>query len=240
MNPARITRGDPAVSFAAVAKDYVVDWRGTRHGALRGVSFAVRRGTVCALVGPNGSGKSTTLKLGAGLTRPTSGTCQVRGRIGYLPEAPRLPEDWTARRLLLELAALAGGAADARRNAVARALAQTDLAEVAERRVGALSKGLRQRLGLAQALLGEPDVLLLDEPAAGLDPRAGAQLAAVIRAQRAAGRTVVLSSHFLPQVAELADQVVLLERGAVLFVGERADVAARGGLERLYLEETAR
>lgn len=238
MNPAGDS--DDAVAFAAVAKDYVVDWRGARHAALRGVSFTVRRGTVCALVGPNGSGKSTTLKLAAGLTCPTAGTCTVRGRIGYLPESPGLPGYLTARALLAELAALDGGAAVVRRETVARAMAQAGLADAADRRVGELSQGMRQRLGLAQALLGEPAVLLLDEPAAGLDPRAAAQLAAVIAAQRAAGRTVVLSSHFLPQVAELADQVVLLERGAALFVGTRADVAARGGLERIYLEETAR
>ncbi|HLP26617.1 MAG TPA: ABC transporter ATP-binding protein [Acidobacteriota bacterium] len=232
-----------------LVKQYPLDWRGRTVRALDEVSFVVRPGTICALVGANGSGKSTTLKLCAGLGRPTSGVCVVAGRapvdalregqVGYLPEETLLPEFDDAREFLGRLAALGGLAPAEAAKAVEEALAQTGLAEIATQPLGALSKGQRQRVGLAQALLRRPDVLLLDEPAAGLDPRGQAALRELMAAQRSAGRTVVFSAHFLPHLDELCDQVVVLERGRVLFDGNRAAVVAGGGLERIFLEATA-
>lgn len=239
----------PAVRLERLVKHYPVDWRGRTVRALDEVSFTVRRGTICALVGANGSGKSTTLKLCAGLGRATRGSCAVMdcdpvdamraGQVGYLPEETLLPDFDDAQEFLGRLAALGGLAGPEAVKAVDAALEQAGLTEIATQPLGALSKGQRQRVGLAQALLRQPDVLLLDEPASGLDPRGQAALRELMAAQRAAGRTVVFSAHFLPHLDEWCDQIVLLERGRVVFDGERAAVVARGGLERIFLEATS-
>jgi ABC-2 type transport system ATP-binding protein len=236
----------PALRAESLSKNYVTDWSGHRWRALDRVSFAVPRGTVCGLVGPNGSGKTTTLKLFAGLTTPTAGLCEVAGlpvgravrerRIGFAPESPAFPGFLAADDYLEQTARVAGFARTAAQEAAAAGLALTGLAEAGRRRIGGFSKGMRQRLAIAQAVLTDPEVVLLDEPAAGLDPRAVEQLADIIRRLRGSGRTVLLSSHFLPQVEELCDQVVLLEKGRVLFAGKAGEVAAAGGLTRLYTE----
>lgn len=236
----------PALRLERLVKDYALDWRGRTARALDGVTFTVARGTIGALVGANGSGKSTTLKLCAGLLRPTSGRCEVAGRspgeavragrVAYLPEETLLPDFDSAREFLRRLAAIADLGADAADAAIESVLARTGLAAVASQRLATLSKGQRQRLGLAQALLRAPEILLLDEPASGLDPRAQVELRALLAAQRAEGRTVLLSAHFLPHLDVLCDRFVVLDGGRVVFDGDRAAVAARGGLERIHLE----
>lgn len=240
----------PAVCLERVVKDYVPDWRGRKVRGLDGVSFTVARGSLCALVGANGSGKSTTLKLAAGLLRADAGRCAVlgespaaavrAGRVAYLPEETLLPQFDTAERFLGRLAQIGGVARAEQAEAVAAVLAQTGLRELAARPLASFSKGQRQRFGLAQALLRAPQVLLLDEPASGLDPRALAEMGELLREQRAAGRTVVLTSHFLTQVEGLCDCFIVLDRGRVLFDGDRDAVLAGGGLSRLYLEAAAR
>lgn len=236
-----------AIRAESLVKNYQTDWKGRRRRALDGVSLAVRQGSVCGLVGPNGSGKSTTLKVLAGLLRPDAGRCEILGQplaravecglVGYLPESLGLPEYLTGEEFLRELAQLAGPSAIEEK--IARALALVGLAAQAQRRVGEYSKGMRQRLGLAQAVLGDPAVVLLDEPASGLDPRAAEQLGVAIRQLRDLGRTVLLTSHFLPQAEEWCDQLVLLEKGRVVFDGSCAEVAFSGGLQHLFLERTA-
>ncbi|MBA3849920.1 MAG: ABC transporter [Opitutus sp.] len=234
----------PAISLDRVTKSFVTDWRGRRQVALREVSLSVARGRVCALVGPNGSGKSTLLRICAGLTGIDSGLCRVGGVVagtpgcvvGYVPDRLMLPPCRTVGDLLAQLARLYGIPDGEAGFAVRAVLRDAGLEREAGRRIGALSLGQRQRVAIAQALLGRPGILLLDEPGAGLDPRALEQLADVIRAQRAAGRTVLLSSHFLPQVEQLAGDIVLLEQGRVLYAGRQDDLAARGGLRAVYLE----
>jgi ABC-2 type transport system ATP-binding protein len=238
----QMTSAQPlAIRAESLIKYYQTDWKGRRRRALAGVSFAVARGSVCGLIGPNGSGKSTTLMLLAGLLRPDSGRCEIQGQpanealnlgvIGYLPEALGLPE------FLRELARLAG--LSEIKIKLTEALALVGLEAEAGRRMGGYSKGMRQRLGLAQAVLGDPVVVLLDEPASGLDPRASGQLGRAIRQLQAQGRTVLLSSHFLPQAKKWCDQLVLMEGGRVVFDGSGAEVLGSGGLQRLYLERTA-
>lgn len=234
-----------AIRFERVSKDYVVNWSGSRWRALKDVSFAIPAGSLCALVGANGSGKSTILKICAGLTTASSGACRVggaadtpfRARIGYLAENPSLPGFLSGAQLLERLALIGGASRRLAREQAEKALAQTQLSQVGDRRVAEYSRGLRQRLGLAQALLGEPEILLLDEPASGLDPRAIETLTGILRAQRERGRTVLMSSHFLPQVEEVCDHFILLDRGRVLFEGSREQVEQGGGIGRLYLEK---
>jgi ABC-2 type transport system ATP-binding protein len=245
MNPAHA----PAIRAESLVKDFFTDWRGHRWRALDGVDFTVPVGSVCGLVGPNGSGKSTTLKILAGLTRPNAGRAEILGRlgaeavrlgrVGYLPDSPALPVHLTGCAFLVHLARLSGLTPGAARDAAGRALEGTDLAGSALRRISEYSKGMRQRLGLAQAVLNDPDVVLLDEPVSGLDPRATEQFGRIVRDLGERRRTVLLTSHFLPQVEELCDQIILLERGRVLFSGEREEVRAAGGLHRLYLERTS-
>ncbi|MBX3735415.1 MAG: ABC transporter ATP-binding protein [Candidatus Didemnitutus sp.] len=236
----------PAVRIERLTKSYAGDWRGRTQRALDSVTLHVARGTICALVGANGSGKSTTLKICAGLAHATSGSCEVdgrkpavaarEGRVAYLPEETILPDFVAASEFLASLAMIGGCSRREAREAAARALAQVGLSALAERAAAQLSKGQRQRLGLAQALLRDPAVLLLDEPTSGLDVRAQVEVRSLLVAQRAAGRTVVLSSHDAPHLEELCDRFVVLERGRLVFEGDRAAVAARGGLEQIQLE----
>jgi ABC-2 type transport system ATP-binding protein len=236
-----------AIRAESLVKNYQTDWKGRRRRALAGVSFGVKRGCVCGLIGPNGSGKSTTLKILAGLLRLDAGRCEIegqsvaqaihRGLVGYLPESLGLPDYLTGEEFLRDFAQLAG--LPGIEEKIASALALVGLVAEGKRHVGEYSKGMRQRLGLAQAVLGDQAVVLLDEPASGLDPRAAAQLGVAIRHLRTQGRTVLLSSHFLPQAEEWCDQLVLLDRGRIVFNGTCAEVLVSGGLQNLYLERTA-
>ncbi len=227
----------PAVELADVTKHY-----GNGVRALEKVTLRVPAGSICALVGPNGSGKSTVLKLAAGLLEPTAGAVTIAGRpagstaaragIGYLPEAPDYP-GWLGVREFLEYCGILSGLEGAvLRDAIEARLEETGLAGLAERRAGTLSKGQRQRLGLAQALLHDPTVLLLDEPADGLDPHGMTAFAGLIGRWREAGRTVLLSSHFLPQVESLCDRAVLLHEGRVIWDGPPG---APGGLAERFV-----
>lgn len=236
-----------AIRAESLVIKYQTNWKGRQRRALDGVSFAVPQGRVCGLVGPNGSGKSTTLRVLAGLVRPDAGRCEIlgqpvatllnRGLVGYLPELLGAAEYLTGEEFLRDLAQLAS--LDAIEDKIAGALALVGLEKEAKRCVGEYSKGMRQRLGLAQAVLGDPAVVLLDEPASGLDPRAAEQLGTAIRQLRDRGRTVLLTSHFLPQAEEWCDQLILLEKGRVVFDGSNAEVAGCGGLQHLFLARTA-
>jgi ABC-2 type transport system ATP-binding protein len=204
--------------------------------AIDDVSLRVERGEVVGFLGPNGAGKTTTLRILAGVFPPTSGQALIDGydvaaaplaarrRVGYAPERPALYLDMTPRGLLAWTAALKDVPDRAR--AVERALEATGLAEVRERRIGALSKGFRQRVGLALALVGEPPALLLDEPTAGLDPEQSAETRRLVRTL-AARHAVLFSSHALAEVEATCDRVVILHRGRVLSADTPARLAAR-------------
>jgi ABC-2 type transport system ATP-binding protein len=181
---------------------------------------------VAALLGPNGSGKSTVMRMVTGYFSPTSGAVRVAGvdmavdslrarrRIGYLPEQVTLYPDLTVRRYLSFVAGVRGLRGGAARRAVDEALARCHLGEVADRLAGKLSKGYRQRVGLAQALLGDPEVLVLDEPTVGLDPVQTVELRELIRGL--SGRTVLLSTHVLSEASQLCTRVVILARGRLV------------------------
>jgi ABC-2 type transport system ATP-binding protein len=202
-----------------------------RTKALDGLSFAVRPGVVTGFLGPNGAGKTTTLRCLLGLVEPTSGSATIDGRayrdldnpisvVGAALEASSFHPGRTARAHL-QVMALAAGLDPARADTL---LAQVGLADVGRRRVGGFSLGMRQRLALAQALLGDPPVLILDEPANGLDPAGIAWLRGFLRSLAAEGRTVLVSSHVLSEVKQTVDEVVVITKGRLVRQGSLADL----------------
>jgi ABC-type multidrug transport system ATPase subunit len=215
-----------------------------RYGALTavdGLSLEVGRGEVVALIGPNGAGKSTTLKALVGLVRPDAGRLFVdgidllsrplegRARLGYLPQDVAFRDGWSGREaieLVRRLRRLPPSETD-------RVLEATGLAADADRRVAGYSGGMRQRLGLAVALLGPPAALVLDEPAISLDPLFHHELRRILGELRDRGTPALLTSHLLPEVEALADRVALCRGGRLLAVGTLAELAAARGLAPL-------
>jgi ABC-2 type transport system ATP-binding protein len=216
----------------------VIDIQGLtkRFGSLTAVSdvsFTVERGNIVGFLGPNGAGKTTTLRMLLGLVAPTAGTATVNGRpyrdlpaplrvVGAGLESSSAYPGRTARNHL-RVQALAGNAAPAR---VEEVLDLVDLTADADRRVGKFSLGMRQRLGLAAALLGDPEVLILDEPANGLDPDGVHWLRRLLRQLAAEGRTVLISSHILAEVALTVDSVVILDHGKLVTQSTLAELTA--------------
>ena len=199
---------------------------------------------MAALLGPNGSGKSTLMRVLTGYFSPTAGRAQVAGvdvserpaaarrRIGYLPEQVSLYPDLTVRRYLAFVGEVKGLGARVRRAAVEVVLARCNLEEVADRLAGKLSKGFRQRVGLAQALVGDPDVLVLDEPTVGLDPVQTVEMRGLLRGL--SGRTVLLSTHVLSEASALCSRVVILARGRLVAEDTPEELGRRlAGLGRL-------
>jgi ABC-2 type transport system ATP-binding protein len=215
--------------------------------AVRDVSFTAPAGRVTGFLGPNGSGKTTTLRAALGLIRPTAGEAliggvpyrhlaQPRRRVGALLEASGFHPGRRARNHLAVLAASCG--VPGRR--VDEVLDLVGLASAADQRVREFSLGMRQRLGLAAALLGDPQVLLLDEPANGLDPAGIAWLRGLLRGLAGEGRTVVVASHVLSEVAQTADHVVIVNAGELRFSGPLHELGGSGqALESAFLRLTA-
>jgi ABC-2 type transport system ATP-binding protein len=213
--------------------------------AVRDLSFTVTPG-VTGFLGPNGAGKTTTLRMVLGLVRPTSGTATIGGRryadldrprrvVGALLDSTGFHPGRTGRQHLLVAAESAG--LPARRVDVV--LDEVGLADQAGRRVRGYSMGMRQRLGLAGALLGDPEVLVLDEPGNGLDPAGMAWLRGLLRDLAAGGRTIVVSSHVLAEVAQTVDRVVIVNEGVLRYAGPLADLSAPGDtLEAAFLRLT--
>lgn len=219
-----------------------------RFGAVTAVEYldlVLEEGETVALIGPNGSGKTTTLKAALGLIRPTSGRVLVDGRdasrdgrdaragIGYLPQRLTFPDGMTAREVLRFYASLR------RVEPELRLLDRVNLLEVADREVNGFSGGMRQRLGIAVALLGAPRVLVLDEPTASLDPSGALTLRDMIHAIRAEGTAVLLSSHDLAEVAALADRIGVFVGGRLGALGTATELAHSLGLAVSTIVSTA-
>ncbi|WP_438482833.1 ABC transporter ATP-binding protein [Oleiharenicola lentus] len=243
-----------AVELIGLTKSYRTGWSGGRLHAVQGLTLRAPRGKVLGLLGPNGSGKSTTLKMLAGLIEPTGGMAKVlgvragsgeaRALVGYLPESPQFPAHLTAQQFLGYCAGLSLLDDKSSAAGINEVLAWSGLAGN-ERKLGTFSKGMSQRLGLAQAILHDPPVVLLDEPASGLDPEGRIALAELIRDLAVRGKTVVFSSHLLTQVGELCDYIAILGRGRLLaegtteeFLGDsRRAPTEPSWLEKIYLEK---
>jgi Cu-processing system ATP-binding protein len=218
----------PPVELVGVTKRY------REHVAVSDVSFSLDVGKTVALVGHNGAGKSTLIRLMLGVTRPSSGTMRVLGldpasggaafrkRLGFLPENVIFHPASTGREALDFFARLKGEPAS--RNMAL--LDRVGLAEAADRRIGAYSKGMRQRLGLAQALIGAPEILFLDEPTTGLDPGFRRSFYEILGRLRESGVTVLLSSHALSELQGAADRVLVLNSGALIADGSLAALRA--------------
>jgi len=202
--------------------------------AVDGISFTVRPGLVTGFLGPNGAGKSTTMRMIVGLDRPTAGTVTVGGKryadltaplreIGVLLDAKAVHTGRTAENHLLALAATHG--IPSRR--VGEVIALTGLESVARRRVGGFSLGMGQRLGIAAALLGDPETLILDEPVNGLDPEGVIWVRTLARHLAQQGRTIFLSSHLMSEMAQTADHIIVLGRGRVIADAPVGDIVAR-------------
>jgi ABC-2 type transport system ATP-binding protein len=231
--------------------DFVIEARGLRkefggRPAVRDLTISVRRGEVFGFLGPNGAGKSTSIKMLLGLVRPTSGTgtllgaalgdVMVRRRIGFLPEDFRFYEWLSAAELLGLHGRLAGLTPQQLRSRVPEVLETVGMSAHATRRLRGFSKGMLQRLGLAQALLHEPELIFLDEPTSGLDPMGRRMVRDVIRAQRERGVTVFLNSHLLSEIEVTCDRVAFIKDGAIV---ESRDLRADGGATARRVRITA-
>ncbi len=195
--------------------------------AVRDLTFRAERGEVIGFLGPNGAGKTTTMRMLTGLLPPTRGTARVAGfdvveqslevrrRVGYLPETVPLWGDLTVRELLEFVAAIKDVPARERGRQIEAALEACGVDDVADRRIETLSRGYRQRAGIAQALIGDPDVLVLDEPTVGLDPRQIIEIRELVRSL-AGDRTIILSTHILPEVARVCARVLIIDRGVLV------------------------
>jgi ABC-2 type transport system ATP-binding protein len=223
----------------AAAATIAVEALTKRYGdvtAVDDLSFSVRPGAVTGFLGPNGAGKTTALKAIVGLARPTAGRALINGAsigaiapdarmLGVYIESCGVHPGRSARDHLRSLAALAGLA----RGRVDAVLAIVGLEHAADRRVGGYSTGMRQRLGLASALLGDPEILVLDEPLNGLDPQGIRWFRRLLRERAASGGTVLVSSHVLSEVAQTVDDVVVIHRGRLLCQGAIAELERRSG-----------
>ena len=212
--------------------------------AVDNVSFKIRNGHIYGLLGPNGAGKSTTMNIIAGCLSPTDGTVLVNGydicdqpieakrQIGYLPEQPPLFTDMTPFEYLCFVAEAKGVKDDLIDRQVKEAMTVTDILPVKDRLIRNLSKGYRQRVGIAQTMLGTPDIIILDEPTVGLDPKQLTEIRALIR-KLGEKLTVIVSSHILSEISELCDHVVILSEGKVVADDSMAALEARVSPEKV-------
>lgn len=214
--------------------------------AIRDISFTAATGQILGFLGPNGAGKTTTMRVITGFMPATSGTVKVAGydifddsfevrkRIGYLPESPPLYNDMTVTAYLQFVGRIRGIAKAELGDSVDRVLRTCGLAEVPDRVIGHLSKGFRQRVGLAQALVHNPGVLVLDEPTLGLDPRQIIEIRRLIQ-ELSGERTVILSTHILPEVTQLCEKVVIINEGRIAVEDTLANLTQDMALEQVFL-----
>jgi ABC-2 type transport system ATP-binding protein len=223
----------PALAVRGLGKRYA------NVRALDGVDLELAHGELVGLLGPNGAGKSTLVKIACGLVHPTEGTAEICGApagsadsrraLGYLAELFRFPGWVSAEELLVlhqRLAGSDGGAVER-----AELLALVDLTEARERRVEEMSKGMQQRLGIAQALVGAPPVLLLDEPTSALDPAGRRMVRVLLEELRSRGHAVLLNSHLLSEIELVCDRVAIISRGRLVAEGAPADLSRTRGVE---------
>ncbi len=251
------TEGAEAVAVAHSSPAIVVDGLYKRYGefeAVRNLSFQIGTGEVVGFLGPNGAGKTTTMRMLTGFIPPTEGTIRIAGfdifkqglaarrSIGYLPEIPPLYPEMTPRSYVDFVAKLKDIPRSKRKDAVERALGLCGLLDVCRREIRQLSKGYRQRIGLAQAIVHEPKVLVLDEPTVGLDPIQIREIRAMIRdLAETGGQTILLSTHILAEVEAICQRVVLIQHGRKVLDQSLSELTGEGAsLEEVFTRVISR
>ncbi|HEY8932638.1 MAG TPA: ABC transporter ATP-binding protein [Rariglobus sp.] len=218
-----------AIEIAGLTKDFALNLRGIKLRAVDNLTLRVPEGEVFGLLGPNGSGKSTTIKIILGLLEPTVGECKVFGvpsgrvdsrlNVGYLPEAPYFYRYLSGTELVRFYGRICGVPRKRLDERVREVIDWVGLSGAAHRRVGTYSKGMLQRIGLAQALVHDPRLIILDEPTAGVDPVGSAEISELIRKLKTQGKTVLITSHLLAQIEDICDRVAILDKGKLIVEG---------------------
>jgi len=227
---------DPAIEVNQLSKDFRLGWHGSVVHALVEVSLNVPRGQIFGLLGPNGAGKTTLVKILLGSLYPGTGTAAVNGhdirnpsarrRVGFLPENHRFPPYQTAEQMLYCFGGLAGLSRSEVKSNIERLLAMVDMVKWRRTRIRKFSKGMAQRLGLAQALLNDPEIIFLDEPTDGVDPIGRREIRDILKELGRQGKTIFLNSHLLAEVESVCDHVAILNKGRLIKTGPVAGLIA--------------
>jgi ABC-2 type transport system ATP-binding protein len=219
--------------------------------AVDGITFSVKRGEVLGFLGPNGAGKSTTMKMLTGFLAPTSGSASIGGhdieneplaakrKLGYLPEGAPAYGDMTPASFLDFVADIRGLAGDAKRTRIEQVVKLVHLQAVLHQSIDTLSKGFKRRVGLAQAILHDPDALVLDEPTDGLDPNQKHEVRTLIRSM-APNKAIVLSTHILEEVEAVCTRAIIIDRGRIMFDGTPQELLSRGPLDEVFRNITTK
>ena len=225
-----------AIRTENLVKTYSGGWKGKGTAAVRGLTLEVKEGEIFGFLGPNGAGKTSTIHLLLNLIRPSSGMAwlfdrpvtetETHRRLGYLPESVNVPDYYRGKDLLKFYARLSGMEPDAAERRVAELLTIVKLEDAADKVVSKYSKGLLQRMGFAQAMLHDPDLLILDEPTASLDPVGRKEFRDVLIDWKQRGKTVFISSHILSEVESICDRVAILQNGELKRVGSLQELSA--------------
>ncbi len=240
MNPRLCHHSPEMLCLSGVNKTVHVGFLRKRLDILSGVDLVVRANEVVGLLGPNGAGKTTAVKVALGLMRPTSGTVSlgVPGlrHVGYLPENPYFYDYLSGREFLVFCDRLLAGDSASRASRVARLLTDVGLESAADTHLRKYSKGMLQRIGIAQALVNDPELVLLDEPMTGLDPVGRLQVKRIIQKLRTDGKTVMFNSHVLSDVEELCSHIAIMHRGVIVWTGTVPAALSGGGtLEEFFM-----
>lgn len=225
---------DAAIQIKGITKDFISGFKGLKIRAIEDINIEVADNEIFGLLGPNGSGKSTTIKILLGLLRASKGTCHIYGQpshtmrirktIGYLPEAPYFHSYLSGYELVRYYARICGMDRKIVNERVNDSIELVGMKEAKNRLIGSYSKGMLQRIGLAQALVHDPKLVILDEPTAGVDPMGAEAVAHIIRTLKDRGKTVLISSHLLGQIEDLCDRVAILHRGQLICFGRLDDL----------------
>jgi len=237
---------DAAISIRGLIKDFAVGIGGKKLRAVDHLSLEIGRNEIFGLLGPNGCGKSTTIKVILGLLEPSEGECRIHGEssrkvaarrsVGFLPEAPYFYRYLSGRELVRFYGRICGLGGKTMNERIDAVIELVGMAEAADRRVGTYSKGMLQRIGLAQALVHDPELVILDEPTAGVDPIGSAEIAGIIRRLKAEGKTILVSSHLLAQIEGLCDRVAIMHRGRLVREGRIEDLVGEAGAQSFVVE----
>ena len=236
----------PAVEVRGLIKEFQTSFRGPKLRAVDDVSLSIEPGEVYGLIGPNGSGKSTTMKALLGLLKPTSGRCSIFGKdslkvdsrndVGFLPENPYFYKHLTGAETVKFYGKLCGMRGDRLKRRVDEMLELVGLDEARNRRLGGYSKGMLQRIGLAQALVQDPRLVVLDEPTAGVDVELRQDMWRIVERLRQSGVTIILTTHYIEEAEAIADRVAVIAKGEILLVEEKFALMSSLGQKELKIE----